>query len=77
MKKLVCDRCGRKLIEQDAIDMAFIGMEAWEASARARGEEPRGVIPCEHYVRCGGEMVLVDESSNSHWHQWLKKLFGR
>jgi len=76
MKKLICDRCGRELTEQHDIDMAFTGMEAWQASVRARGGEPRGIIPCEHYVRCGGEMIMADDSSNGHWHQLLKKLFS-
>ena len=75
MKKLVCDRCGKELTEQHDIDMAFVGMKAWQASVRARGGEPRGIIPCEYYVSCGGEMILVDDSSNGHWHQLLKKLF--
>ncbi len=61
MKKLVCDRCGRELTEKDDIDLAFEGKETWEAAARARGIEPRGVIPCENFVRCRGEMVLVNE----------------
>ena len=61
MKKLVCDRCGAELTEKYDIELALIGMEAWQASVRARGGEPRGVFPCEHYVRCGGEMQLVDD----------------
>ena len=59
MEKLVCDRCGLKLTDIDDIDLAFEGREAWEASCRARGVEPRGLLPCKHYVRCGGEIVLV------------------
>ena len=57
-RKLVCDRCGLELKDKDDIDLAFEGKEAWEATARARGEQPRGIIPCKNYIRCGGEMVL-------------------
>jgi len=59
MKKLVCDRCGKELTNKLDIELALEGKEAWEASARASGAEPRGVIPCENFVRCGGEMKLV------------------
>ena len=59
MKKLVCDRCGLELADKDGIDLAFEGKEAWEAACRARGVEPRGILPCQNYVRCGGEIVLV------------------
>ena len=60
MKKLVCDRCGKELTDKDDIELALGGMETWQAAVRARGAEPRGVFPCENYVRCGGEMILVD-----------------
>ena len=59
MEKLVCDRCGLELADMDDIDLAFEGQRAWVASCRARGVEPRGIIPCQNYVRCGGEVVLV------------------
>ena len=59
MQKLVCDRCGLELADIDDIDLAFQGKEAWAASRRARGVEPRGILPCKNYVRCGGEIVLV------------------
>ena len=47
-------------------------MAAWHASARARGIEPRGILPCKNYIRCGGEVVEVNEEG----HGWLRKLFG-
>ena len=72
-KKLRCDRCGLELTERDDVDQAFEGMVAWQASARARGIEPRGILPCKNYVRCGGEIVEV----NVKEHGWLSKLFGR
>jgi len=72
-KKLRCDRCGFELTDKDDIDIAFEGMAAWQASARARGIEPRGVLPCKNYVRCGGEIVEVNEKR----YGWLSKLFGR
>jgi hypothetical protein len=72
-KKLRCDRCGFELTERDDIDLAFEGMAAWHASARARGIEPRGILPCRNYIRCGGEIVEVNEEG----HGWLRKLFGR
>ena len=58
MKKLVCDRCGAKISDRSEIEMALEGKKAWEATARASGAEPRGVIPCENFIRCGGEMKL-------------------
>ena len=59
MEKLVCDRCGLELTDKDAIDLAFEGKEAWEAACRARGVEPRGILLCKNYVRCGGEIKVV------------------
>ena len=59
MEKLVCDRCGCELTDRDDIYLVFEGREAWEASCRSRGVEPRGFLPCKHYVRCGGEIVLA------------------
>jgi len=59
MEKLVCDRCGLELTDQDDIDLAFEGKAAWEATCRAHGVEPRGVLPCKNYIRCGGEIVLA------------------
>ena len=47
------------LAEQEDIELALEGVEAWQATVRARGAEPRGLVPCENYVRCGGEMTLV------------------
>ncbi len=58
MKKLVCDRCGLELKNKDDVDIALEGKEAWEKTVKARGGKPRGIIPCEHYIRCGGEMQL-------------------
>lgn len=58
MKKLVCDRCEKELTEKDDVELALEGMEAWQATVRARCAEPRGVVPCENYIRCGGEMLL-------------------
>ncbi|MDP2729246.1 MAG: hypothetical protein Q8O55_02030 [Dehalococcoidales bacterium] len=61
MKKLVCDRCGVELTDSNEIEAAFEGMEAWQEAVRARGDEPRGVFPCENYIRCSGEMQFVDD----------------
>ena len=72
-KKLRCDRCGFELTEKNDLDLAYEGMVGWHASARARGIEPRGIIPCKNYIRCGGEIVEVNEQRRS----WLSKLFGR
>lgn len=71
VKKLRCDRCGLELTDIDEIDIAFEGMTAWHASARARGINPRGVLPCKNYVRCGGEIVEV-----VWWRDWTRKLSG-
>jgi len=59
MQKLVCDRCGLELTDRDDIELAIEGKWAWEAACRAHGVEPRGILPCKNYVRCGGEIVLV------------------
>jgi len=72
MKKLVCDRCGLELADKDGIDLALEGQGAWEAACRARGVKPRGILPCENYVRCGGEIVLVASRR-----QRLMRLLGK
>ena len=72
VKKLRCDRCGLEITEKEDIYLAYDGMEAWHAAARARGIEPRGVLPCKNYMRCGGEIVEVKEHNGL-----LKKLSGR
>ncbi len=77
MKKLVCDRCGKELTDVDDVDLALEGKETWEASVRARGDQPRGVLPCEYFVRCGGEMKLAVNSRVVWWRQWLSKLLGQ
>ena len=61
MKKLICDRCGLELTEKEDIEIALEGKETWEIATRARGDEPRGILPCENYARCGGEMKLVKQ----------------
>jgi hypothetical protein len=61
LKKLVCDRCGKELTDIDDVELALEGKETWEASVRERGGKPRGIIPCKHYIRCGGEMQLLDK----------------
>ncbi len=77
MKKLVCDRCGLELTEKEDVGLALEGKWVWEAAARARGAEPRGVIPCENYVRCGGEVILVNDSRVSRFFQSVRKTFSR
>ena len=59
MTKLVCDRCGNELTNGDDIELALTGEEAWEEAARVSGMEPRGIIPCENFLRCRGEMLLL------------------
>jgi hypothetical protein len=61
MKKLICDRCGKELSDPEAIDLVIAGMDAWQNSVKARGEEPRGIFPCEYYRNCGGEMIIIDD----------------
>ena len=61
MKKLVCDRCGKELTEKEDVELGLQGMEAWQTAVRARGAEPRGIFPCENYVRCRGEMILLNK----------------
>jgi hypothetical protein len=75
MKKLLCDKCGREITNPGDIDLVIAGMSAWQNSVRAKGEEPRGVFPCEHYIRCGGEMVIIDDKTESDKRNKLKKLF--
>jgi hypothetical protein len=61
MKILVCDRCGFELSEKDDVNQALEGSEAWQTAAQGRGEELRGLYPCKHYIRCQGQMRLVDK----------------
>ena len=77
MEKLVCDKCGMELTNKYDIDIALEGQEAWEATVRAMGAEPRGVLPCENFIRCGGEMKLVDDSRIARCRGALMKLFSR
>ena len=72
IEKLACDRCDTELTEPQDIELALEGAEAWQAAFRARGVEPRGVYPCQNYVRCGGEMMVVLSG-----HRWLPRLFSR
>lgn len=58
-EKYVCDRCGREVTDRYDIEQMFEGMEAWQNSVRSRGEEPRGIFPCENFRDCHGEMVLL------------------
>jgi len=66
MKKLICDRCGLELTEKEDREAALEGKEAWQAVVRARGAEPRGILPCENYARCGGEMKLFRGRGTFH-----------
>lgn len=61
-KILRCDRCGLEITEKEDIYLAYDGMEAWHIAARSRGVEPRGILPCKNYMRCGGELVEVKEA---------------
>ena len=63
MKKLACDRCGVELTDREDINLALEGEWAWEAACRAHGVEPRGVLPCKNYIRCGGEIKAVASRS--------------
>ena len=74
-RKLVCDKCGQELTEKDEIDLALEGQEVWAVTARARGAEPRGIIPCKNFIRCSGEMKLVNDSKVGHFRQRLSNLF--
>ena len=74
MKKLVCDRCGKELADKDDIDLAFDGKEAWAATARTHGANPRGILPCGNFVRCGGEMRVVIDNGFTRAYRWLSKL---
>ena len=56
--KLVCDRCGKEITDREEVEQILDGAEAWLNSVKARGEKPRGLFPCENYVRCGGEMQI-------------------
>jgi len=67
MKILVCDRCGFELSNKDEIVQALEGSDAWKTATRTRGEEPRGVYPCKHYIRCQGEMRLVEKKNKGFW----------
>ena len=56
--KLVCDRCGKEITDREEVEQILDGAEAWLNSVKVRGEKPRGLFPCENYVRCGGEMQI-------------------
>jgi hypothetical protein len=58
-KKLRCDRCGFRLSDPEDVGLALEGEYAWATAVQARGDEPRGVFPCKHYIRCGGEVIVV------------------
>ena len=77
MRKLVCDKCAVELTEQNDIDLALEGQEAWAATVRAQGGEPKGILPCEHFIRCGGEMKLVDDNWIVRRRRQLTKLLGQ
>jgi hypothetical protein len=72
MRKLRCDRCGLELKDKDDLDAAYEGMDAWCAAVRSRGGEPRGVLPCKNYIRCGGEIVAVTRRQ-----EWRRRLLRR
>ena len=77
MKKLVCDRCGLELTELEDIGLAYDGKEAWAMASRARGHEPRGIIPCKNYIRCGGEIIPVSGDGFLKWRRWTAKWRSR
>jgi len=77
MKKLVCDRCGLEVTEKEDIELALEGQEAWATAVRARGGEPRGVIPCKNYIRCGGEIILVNDSKATRGYRQVAKFLRR
>lgn len=60
MKKLICDRCGFELSDRWDMVAVLDVKGAWENAVRARGIEPRGVFPCKNYIRCQGEMLMVN-----------------
>lgn len=61
------------MTEKEEVELALEGQEAWEMAVRARGEKPRGVLPCKYYIRCGGEMLIVNERKG-FWRQSLRFL---
>lgn len=78
MKKLVCDRCGREITNPADIELVLAGMEAWQNSVRTRGEEPRGLFPCEYHRICKGEMIITDaETKKEKLSVKVKNLFHK
>ena len=77
IKKLVCDRCGKQLTEKKALETALRGEQVWAGACQARDDKPRGLLPCENYVRCGGEMKPVLENGLLWWRWCTRKLLGR
>jgi len=78
MKKLVCDRCGLELTSQNDLNMVLKGMDAWQNSVKSRGEEPRGIFPCENYRNCGGEMIIVDaDDGKEKFSEKVRRIFKR
>ncbi|MDD4875732.1 MAG: hypothetical protein PHQ86_01165 [Dehalococcoidales bacterium] len=68
MEKLICDRCGFEITDKDGINLVYEGGSTWANSVRLRGLEPRGILPCKNYIRCGGEIVV-----HSSLHQRMVK----
>ena len=56
-KILCCDRCDFKLTFPEDVEFAYECSHTWHEAVRREGREPRGVFPCENYIRCGGEIV--------------------
>ena len=64
-KKLICDRCSAVLDDKEAIEIALEGTAAWQAFVRERGNEPRGLFPCQNWIRCQGEMIVFTGKEKS------------
>ena len=77
MKRMICDRCGLEILDKDDQYLALEGQQAWEKAARARGGEARGIMPCKNYIRCGGEIVLVDDKKTTRRNSRLKKVLSQ
>lgn len=79
MKKLICDQCGREITDPGDIELVLAGRIAWQNSVKAKGEEPRGIFPCQNYRICEGEMIIVDSKYDKKpgaLSRLVKKLFS-
>ena len=74
---MICDRCGLELLDKSDQNLALEGQWAWEKAVKDNGGKPRGLVPCMNYIRCRGEIILVDTNPIARCIYRFNRLFGR